>query len=471
MKLTIKHLNKIYPGNEKENIKETRAVDDFSFESNDSELIGLLGPSGCGKSTVLFLISGLKDPSDGEVYFDNENVTFLEPSKRGIGFVFQNYALYPRMNVYENIAFPIVDQKVTSYKQLTKAYRNKLAIELLKNRIDEVNNIYLKLKEKNEKLNKILVSDAFSFAFDVPQSVGLILFKALKSKNLDEFIKKLEEYNLKAIKRVDLLKYDVDDDFYLYKNAKKISIKRRINKDEVDKKVKKVAQIVKLNNVLYHKPSELSGGQQQRVAIARALIKEPKVLLLDEPLSNLDARLRIETREEIKRIQKETGVLTIFVTHDQEEAMSICDRIIVMNKGKIEEVDDPQEIYDNPKSLFVAKFLGVPPVAVFNGKIKNGQVYVDKNHVADLDSSLNEECFVAIRPEAYENYKKSKHHITINVNSIIEQGREKEAICSYIENENFKIVLDSDIDVKIGQNEFSLKDEKVFVFSKEGKRL
>ena len=131
MTLTIKNLSKIYPGDEKKNIKETKAVDNFSFSSEEGELIGLLGPSGCGKSTVLYMISGLKDPTDGQVFFDNENVTFLEPNKRGIGFVFQNYALYPRMNVYENISFPIIDGKVESFKRADRLYKNSKAIEIL----------------------------------------------------------------------------------------------------------------------------------------------------------------------------------------------------------------------------------------------------------------------------------------------------------------------------------------------------
>ena len=470
MKLTIKNLSKIYPGDEKKNIKETKAVDNFSFSSEEGELIGLLGPSGCGKSTVLYMISGLKDPTDGQVFFDNENVTFLEPNKRGIGFVFQNYALYPRMNVYENISFPIIDEKVESFKRADRLYKNSKAIEILSSEYEKVEEVILKAKEA-KNISKMIIIDAISFNFSLPRSISSIIYKGYLSKNLNEFIKKLEKKNDKIISSLKKADYLIDDEFYLLKNLKRIPYKRRISKDEVDIRVKKVAKIVKLNDLLFRKPSELSGGQQQRVAIARALVKEPKVLLLDEPLSNLDARLRISTREEIKRIQTETGVLTIFVTHDQEEAMSICDRIIVMNKGRVEEIDKPQEMYNNPKSLFVAKFLGVPPVSVFPCKINHGEVKVDDFLVTKVDELVSTSGFVAIRPEGYLNSDQNEFHFNVFIKTIIEQGREKTAIASFNNGDEFKMVLDDDIKVHLGENTLSINQNKIFVFDENGERI
>ena len=470
MNLTIKNLSKIYPGDEKKNIKETKAVDNFSFSSEEGELIGLLGPSGCGKSTVLYMISGLKDPTDGQVFFDNENVTFLEPSKRGIGFVFQNYALYPRMNVYENISFPIIDEKVESFKRADRLYKNSKAIEILSSEYEKVEEVILKAKEA-KNISKMIIIDAISFNFSLPRSISSLIYKGYLSKNLNEFIKKLEKKNDKIISSLKKADYLIDDEFYLLKNLKRIPYKRRINKDEVDIRVKKVAKIVKLNDLLFRKPSELSGGQQQRVAIARALVKEPKVLLLDEPLSNLDARLRISTREEIKRIQTETGVLTIFVTHDQEEAMSICDRIIVMNKGRVEEIDKPQEMYNNPKSLFVAKFLGVPPVSVFPCKINHGEVKVDDFLVTKVDELVSTSGFVAIRPEGYLNSDQNEFHFKVFIKTIIEQGREKTAIASFNNGDEFKMVLDDDIKVHLGENTLSINQNKIFVFDENGERI
>ena len=470
MKLTIKNLSKIYPGDEKKNIKETKAVDNFSFSSEEGELIGLLGPSGCGKSTVLYMISGLKDPTDGQVFFDNENVTFLEPNKRGIGFVFQNYALYPRMNVYENISFPIIDEKVESFKRADRLYKNSKAIEILSSEYAKVEEVILKAKEA-KNISKMIIIDAISFNFSLPRSISSLIYKGYLSKNLNEFIKKLAKKNDKIISSLKKADYLIDDEFYLLKNLKRIPYKRRINKDEVDIRVKKVAKIVKLNDLLFRKPSELSGGQQQRVAIARALVKEPKVLLLDEPLSNLDARLRISTREEIKRIQTETGVLTIFVTHDQEEAMSICDRIIVMNKGRVEEIDKPQEMYNNPKSLFVAKFLGVPPVSVFPCKINHGEVKVDDFLVTKVDESISTSGFVAIRPEGYLNSDQNEFNFKVFIKTIIEQGREKTAIASFNDGDEFKMVLDDDIKVHLGENTLSINQNKIFVFDENGERI
>lgn len=249
------------------------AVNNMTFDIPDGKLCGLLGPSGCGKSTTLYMIAGLHKPSEGRIFFGNEDVTNVPAENRGIGLVFQNYALYPHLNVRQNIMFPLdnVRPKLT--------YDEKCAIAL--------------------------------------------------------------------------------------ENAK----------------------IVNIEKLLDRKPKELSGGQQQRVAIARALAKRPRVLLLDEPLSNLDARLRLQTREEIKRIQKQTGITTIFVTHDQEEAMSISDFIVVMKDGIVQQKDEPQKVYEEPANLFVAKFLGTPAINTFDGEIKGDTLYIAGN-VLKVDSAL-----------------------------------------------------------------------------------
>ncbi|REB11025.1 ABC transporter ATP-binding protein [Sporosarcina sp. BI001-red] len=222
------------------------AVNGLNVHINKGELVSLLGPSGCGKSTTLFMLAGLYKPSSGEMYFGDTLVNNVEPENRGIGMVFQNYALYPHMTVLKNIMFPLKMAKVPH--------------------------------------------------------------------------KKAEE---KAIE---------------------------------------MANLVQIGHLLDRKPKQLSGGQQQRVAIARALVKQPQLLLLDEPLSNLDARLRIEMREEIRRIQQEVGITTIFVTHDQEEAMSISDKVLLMKDGQFQQYSKPQEMYDHPVNMFVGKFMGNPPI-------------------------------------------------------------------------------------------------------------
>ena len=289
MKILLQNLTKKFPGRGKKSPEEVIAVNDFTFEIPDGKLIGLLGPSGCGKSTALNLICGLQKPTAGKIFFGEDDVTDLPPEHRGVGLVFQNYALYPHLTVLKNITFP-----------------------------------------------------------------------------------------LENLRGAD-----------------------RLTKEEMEKRALEAAGLVQLEGLMDRKPSELSGGQQQRVAIARALVKTPKVLLLDEPLSNLDARLRLQTREEIRRIQRQTGVTTVFVTHDQEEAMSISDMIVVMKEGVIQQIGKPQEVYDQPVNLFVAKFLGTPPINVFRGKVSGGRLYIGSEAVLSLSDVPDQEVTLGIRPEGF----------------------------------------------------------------------
>ncbi|MBQ3591597.1 MAG: ABC transporter ATP-binding protein, partial [Clostridia bacterium] len=289
MKVVLQNLTKKFPSRNKKDPTEVVAVDNFTFEIPDGKLIGLLGPSGCGKSTALHLISGLQKPTSGKIFFGDDDVTGLPPENRGVGLVFQNYALYPHLTVRQNIIFPLE--------------------------------------------------------------------------------------NLRG--------------------------KDKLTMEEMNAKAEKAAGLVQLDGLMDRKPSELSGGQQQRVAIARALVKMPRVLLLDEPLSNLDARLRLQTREEIRRIQKETGITTVFVTHDQEEAMSISDMIVVMKTGVLQQIGAPQEVYDNPVNLFVAKFLGTPPIGVYEGTVRGGKLYIGDEAVLDVPGAPQQDVYVGIRPEGY----------------------------------------------------------------------
>ncbi|MBQ8912018.1 MAG: ABC transporter ATP-binding protein, partial [Clostridia bacterium] len=288
MKLVLENLTKTFPSRKKKG-EEVVAVSAFSYEIPDGELIGLLGPSGCGKSTTLNMICGLQKPSGGKIFFGEEDVTDLPAEKRGVGMVFQNYALYPHLTVLQNILFPLE--------------------------------------------------------------------------------------NLKG--------------------------KDKLSKEEMKKRAIESAKLVQIEELLERRPSELSGGQQQRVAIARALVKMPKVLLLDEPLSNLDARLRLKTREEIRRIQKKTGITTVFVTHDQEEAMSISDKIVVMKDGKVQQIGAPQQVYDDPANLFVARFLGTPPINVFKGRLEKGALYIGEDKIFLTDAEGEGPVMVGVRPEGF----------------------------------------------------------------------
>ncbi len=360
------------------------AVDHINITIPTGKLVGLLGPSGCGKSTTLYMIAGLHRPTEGEIYFGENEVSKYPPEKRGIGLVFQNYALYPHLSVKQNIMFPLENKKMP--------------------------------------------------------------------------------------------------------------------KEEAENKALEYAKIVGIEGLMDRKPGQLSGGQQQRVAIARALVKEPDVLLLDEPLSNLDARLRLQTREEIKRIQRETGVTAIFVTHDQEEAMSISDEIVVMNFGVVHQIGKPQEVYNEPVDMFVAKFLGTPPIniipAKYNVEKKKVTFYDDfvrdtaikninfdellANKVSNEENASHEEnnletenndldLFIGVRPEFIKIDEKGKYKVTVDMVEYI--GRDKSMIFKFKGQENTcKAIIPSDAEIEPGQ-EVRVNFKRFFVFDKEGKRL
>ncbi len=357
MKVELQNLTKIFPSRNKKSGEEVVAVNDFTFTIPDGKLVGLLGPSGCGKSTTLYMISGLQQPTGGKILFGEEDVTHLSPENRGIGLVFQNYALYPHMTVQQNILFPL--QNLRGKDKMTKQAMLDRAVE--------------------------------------------------------------------------------------------------------------VARLVQIDNLLDRKPSELSGGQQQRVAIARALVKMPRVLLLDEPLSNLDARLRLQTREEIRRIQKETGITTVFVTHDQEEAMSISDMIVVMKLGVVQQVGKPQEIYDNPTNLFVAKFLGTPPINVFSGKVEGGKLFIGEEEVMDVKGIDDRAVTVAIRPEGFELAEDGK--LACNLSNVEVMGRDVSVVSTHDASLNpiIRSIIDADnkIDLGAATVRYNLKPHKVFLFDAE----
>ncbi len=362
MKIVLQNLTKKFPSRSKKAPGEVIAVNDFTFEIPDGKLIGLLGPSGCGKSTALNLICGLLKPTSGKIFFGEDDVTQLPPEHRGVGLVFQNYALYPHLTVLKNIIFPL--------------------------------------------------------------------------ENL--------------------------------RGADKLS------REEMEKRALEAAKLVQLEGLMDRKPSELSGGQQQRVAIARALVKTPRVLLLDEPLSNLDARLRLQTREEIRRIQRQTGVTTIFVTHDQEEAMSISDMIVVMKDGVVQQIGKPQEVYDEPVNLFVAKFLGTPPINIFQGRVSGGQLYIGQEPVLSLKNVPDQEITVGIRPEGFILRKDGP--LTCGLTRVEVMGRDVSVVSTHpcCENASIRSIINAEniVDTDAETVRFALKPRKLYLFhSQTGQRI
>ena len=474
MEIRLVGLTKKFPGDAKKGIPDTVAVDDLNITIKDGELIGLLGPSGCGKSTTLYMLSGLKEPTSGEIWFDDEDVTHLAPEKRGIGLVFQNYALYPHMTVYKNVAFPLTNLKVEENKKDFDIERDRTILSILEKK-EEVFHL-ITSSAVDGVVNKNRAIFVLTNAYEVSKNVAASVFNYVGTQEdlVDDNVNKAKEM-LEADLKKRLAAYQaknitVNDKNELLFDGEPKLVTRKLSKDEIDALVRSAARLVQIEDYLQRKPSELSGGQQQRVAIARALVKRPKVLLLDEPLSNLDARLRIQTREEIRRIQQETGITTVFVTHDQEEAMSICDDIVVMKSGKEMQKDHPQEVYRDPKNLFVAKFLGTPPINVFKANISNNQIFIGSEKILDSKVDVHDgECYVGIRPEGFLLYGEAKEEdkvLTLTCNEVQTMGRDLSLICSspWLVGDKIKIIVDSDLDVKVGEIKFALRYNKVFVF-------
>ncbi len=477
MEIRIEHLNKEFPSRDKDGAP-TKAVSDLDLVIKDGELMGLLGPSGCGKSTTLYMIAGLKDPTSGFIYFDEDDVTHLDPEKRGIGLVFQNYALYPHMTVYKNVEFPLTNLVIEEeQKAHDVAYEDTLQEVLLQQ--DAL--VACLEKRKGKRGNDTAIEELIRVFHITPSLAKEIATRIKKSeegyaKSIEELLSLSKERKANSLKNWQDKGFVVDDHYVLLRDGKSTTVHRRLTKDERDTLVRETAKLVQIEDYLGRKPSELSGGQQQRVAIARALVKRPRVLLLDEPLSNLDARLRIQTREEIRRVQQATKITTVFVTHDQEEAMSICDRICVMENGEERQIGKPQDIYRNPNCIFVAKFLGTPPINVFRGIIKDGFLYLGEEPVLETPKALeNQEVFVGIRPEGFLPLPKKKDLVfTLSVQEVVTQGRDTTLVFSspLCEQEQGKAIIDSDIEIESGSHRFGIKPTKIYLFDKEtGKRI
>ena len=345
--MELQNITKIYPNG-------TMAVNETSLNVEKGEFVVFVGPSGCGKSTLLRMIAGLEDITSGEIILDANTINNVDPSERDVAMVFQNYALYPHMTVYNNMA-----------------------------------------------------------------------------------------YGLKN---------------------------RGISKQEIEDKVNEVAKLLEIDPYLSRKPSMLSGGQRQRVAMGRAIVRNPKIFLFDEPLSNLDAKLRNQMRLEIKKLQRQMGVTSIFVTHDQTEAMTLGDRIVVINNGIVEQVGTPKDIYSKPNTKFVAEFIGSPQMNIFNCKIDNGIAKIDNNSI-NLNKSINvDDASIGIRPDDIQISDSGS--ISCKANLVEYLGSDM-IIYSNMGDQEFSCKLSSKIDVKAGDEfKFDIQPSLVHIFdNSSGKRL
>ena len=345
---------------------ETTALDEFSIDVKSGELMVLLGPSGCGKTTAIRCIAGLTSPTSGQIYLENKKINELSPKDRDVAMVFQNYALYPHMSIYDNIAFP------------------------------------LKMRKKPK----------------------------------------------------------------LY----------------VQEKVKQMAELLGINDLLDRKPKELSGGQMQRVALGRALVREPKLFLMDEPLSNLDAKLRTYMRIEIKKLQNKIGITTLYITHDQVEAMSMADKIAIMKNGNIQQIGTPMEVYHQPKNTFVGQFIGNPQMNLINGSIRDSNIFLFSQSIVIqlvdkiLEKKLTPKFIVGIRPRDIIILKKTDITTGIRLQGIVvfvEMLGDDVTIEIKIGSDNLLVTIGNILsNLHVGDKiEIELQYSKMHFFNEVGERI
>lgn len=411
------------------------AVENMNITLEDKSFITLLGPSGCGKTTTLRMIAGLETPTsgkitiNGETVFDSDAGINVPANKRHVGFLFQNYALWPHMTVYKNIQFGLanVDQEMpvvaSEYQRLEKMAKVVLEEEKIKECITMALDKNGKVEEKKALLNLV---DNFEISMYSAKEVF-----ALFDKNgvltgdlsaLGETYKKKQE---EVLQQYESNGFEVNDKYQLTKDGEVYSKKRKLDKEEIDLAIRRVARIVKIGEFMDRYPNELSGGQQQRVAIARTLAPGPKVLFMDEPLSNLDAKLRLEMRSELKRLHHDTGATFIYVTHDQLEAMTLATKICLIENGVVQQYDVPLDVYKRPNNLFVADFVGNPAINLIEAKGSQDQ---DGIHL----SLFNNQVKATFVPNTYVDLKQFHKETALEAEKKKEAYQEKIKDKSYV---------------------------------------
>lgn len=351
------------------------AVEDLNLTIADNSFVTLLGPSGCGKTTTLRMIAGLETPTSGritigdQVVFDSAMGINVSANKRRVGFLFQNYALWPNMTVYENISFGLTNVKEALPKIDFDTRVNARLAEIL-SAPGEVTKVLAECRDKKGKLDdkKALLKLIDTFTISQFTAKKLLGYHLEDGKDVSAEAAALREKAEAARKALEATGGSYDADYAIYKDGQPVTEVRKLTKEEIDLTVRRVARIVKIGMFMDRYPAELSGGQQQRVAIARTLAPEPSVLFMDEPLSNLDAKLRLEMRYELQRLHVETGSTFVYVTHDQMEAMTLATQICLINNGVLQQYQPPLTVYNHPQNLFVADFVGNPSINFVEAK-------------------------------------------------------------------------------------------------------
>ena len=396
--IELKNVSKIFDD-------DTIAVDNFNFYVRKGEFVTFLGPSGCGKSTTLRMIAGFEFPTKGEIYLNGKDISNMSPNKRPINMVFQRYALFPHLDVFENVAFGLRLKKIPIQKF---AKDGKPILKINKKKAKEINE-EIKLTKKNKHLTK------------------------------EEKEAKLEDLNSRLKVALTTL-----EPTYKYK---------KLSNEEISKKVARALKIVDLDSLEDRDVTTLSGGQQQRVAIARAIVNEPAILLLDEPLGALDLKMRKDMQLELKDMHEKLGITFIYVTHDQEEALTMSDTIVVMKDGVIQQIGKPKDIYDEPKNAFVADFIGESNI--YNGTIISSSKvrFLDHNFNCVDKFPLNEKVDVVVRPEDVIFKEKDEGMINGVIISKIFKGVNYQYTVMVGKNEVIvKSTQDYPLNVEIGMN-------------------
>ena len=414
------------------------AVDNLNLVIDDRSFITLLGPSGCGKTTTLRMIAGLETPTSGkitindEVVFDSETGVNVPASKRHVGFLFQNYALWPHMTVYKNICFGLqnINEKMPLRASLYIKYIRLSEIVLSYQLIEKLVNQSINKKGGIDKNRAIIaLIDEFEISSFAAKELFEIHFEKLSSdKEKEAKAKEMsDKFKTKADKILEKYEnkgFDINKDGLVVKNNEVVVTKRKLDVEEIDLKIRYVARVVKIQEFMDRYPSELSGGQQQRVAIARTLAPGPKVLFMDEPLSNLDAKLRLEMRSELKRLHLDTNSTFVYVTHDQLEAMTLATKICLINNGVLQQYDAPLDVYKKPANLFVADFVGNPAINFVETKDciqkENGELSfkifdeIDATFIPNTEFDLKEynnlKEFELQNKEAHDKHQKEKEN-------------------------------------------------------------